>query len=125
VVTVDWLPGSKTVLRFEAVPRCRARLRRLGEPRGAEGVAFGPRWAMTSKTVLSARLLNERRTFSGDPVVIAGATKRDEVYRIARFAFGWEPQHFWQVGVAFDVGERESNIDGRDYQYNAVMANLA
>jgi len=125
VVTVDWLPGSKTVLRFEAyrLPRSVADVSASHEVQ--RGVAFGPRWAMTSKTVLSARLLNERRTFSGDPGVIAGAVKRDEVYRIARFAFGWEPQHFWQVGVAFDVGERESNIDGRDYQYNAVMANLA
>ncbi len=125
VVTVDWLPGSKTVLRFEAyrIPRSVADVSASHELQ--KGAAFGPRWAMTSKTVLSARLLHERRTFSGDPGVIAGATKRDEIYRLARFAFGWEPQHFWQAGVAFDVGERESNIDGRDYQYTAVMANLA
>ena len=125
VGTVDWLVGNKTVLRFDAysLPRSIADVSASHEV--VKGVAFGPRWEMTSKTVLSARLLHERRTFSGDPGIVAGGVKRDEVYRLARFAFGWEPQHFWQVSVAFDVGDRESNIDGRDYQYNAVMGNLA
>jgi hypothetical protein len=124
-VTVDWVPGNKTVLRFEAYrfPRSIADVSASHEVQ--KGIAFGPRWAMTSKTVLSARLLREERVFSGDPGVVAGAVKRDEIYRIARFAFGWEPQHFWQMGVALDVGERDSNIDGRNYQYTAVMASLA
>ena len=124
-ILVDWLPGTKTVLRFEAyqLPRSIADVSASHEV--VKGASFGPRWALTNKVVLSARLLRERRTFEGDPGITAGGTKRDEVFSLLRFALGWEPQRFWQVGLGLDVGERESNITGRDYQYTAAMANLA
>jgi hypothetical protein len=69
--------------------------------------------------------VRERRTRDGDPALTVGATLRDEVLHLWRFGLGWEPQRFWQLGLAVDRGERESNIAGRDYQYTAVMGNLA
>jgi hypothetical protein len=88
-------------------------------------VAFGPRWAVTEKLVLSARLARERRKFQGDPALTAGATLRDEVVNLLRFAVGWEPQRRWQLGLALDRGARDSNLDGRDYDFTAVMGNVA
>ena len=124
-LSIDWLPGNKTILGFEAYREPRSIVDIAASHVLLQGVAFGPRWAVTNKLVLSARLVRERRTFEGDPALSAGATLRDEVLHLWRMALGWEPQRFWQVGVALDRGERESNILLRDYQYTAVMANLA
>lgn len=124
-LSVDWLPGNKTILGFEAYREPRSIIDVAASHVLVTGVAFGPRWAATNKLVLSARLVRERRSFEGDPAISAGATLRDEVLHLWRLGLGWEPQRFWQVGLAVDRGERESNIVGRDYQYTAVMGNLA
>jgi hypothetical protein len=125
ILGVDWAPGTKTILGFEAYRLPRSIIDVAASHQLIKGVAFGPRWAATNKLVLSARILRERRVFDGDPSLIAGATLRDELVTLWRFALGWEPQRFWQVGVGLDRGERESNVAGRDYQFTAVMANLA
>jgi hypothetical protein len=124
-VLVDWVPGNKTILGFEAYREPRSVVEVGASHLFLKGVAFGPRWAATNKLVLSARLVRERRIFEGDPAVTAGGALRDELATLLRFAVGWEPQRFWQVGVSLDRGERESNIAGRDYQFTAVTANVA
>ena len=124
-LSVDWLPGNKTILGFEAYRLPRSIVDVAASHVLVRGAAFGPRWALTNKVVVSARLVRERRTFEGDPSLSAGGTLRDEDLHLWRFGLGWEPQRFWQVGLAVDRGERESNIPGRDYQYTAVMGNLA
>jgi hypothetical protein len=124
-VAVDWLPGNKTILGFEAYRLPRSVIDVSASHMLVKGLAFGPRWAVTNKLVLSARIVRERRVFDGDPSLTAGATLRDELVTLWRFALGWEPQRFWQAGIGLDRGERESNIAGRDYQFTAVMANLA
>jgi hypothetical protein len=124
-VTVEWLPGNKTILGFEAYREPRSVIDIAASHVLAKGLAFGPRWAVTNQVVLSARLARERRVYEGDPQLSAGATLRDELLHLIRFAVGWEPQRRWQLGLALDRGERESNIAGRDYQYTAVMGNLA
>lgn len=125
VVTLDWRPGNKTILGFEAYRLPRSVIDVAASHVLVKGIAFGPRWAVTNKMVLSARVLRERRVFEGDPELTAGATLRDELVTLWRLALGWEPQRFWQVGIGLDRGERESNIAGRDYQFTAMMANLA
>jgi hypothetical protein len=124
-VTVDWLPGNKTILGFEAYRLPRSVVDIAASHVLLKGIAFGPRWALTNQVVLSARFVRERRTYEGDPALSTGATLRDELVTLMRFAVGWEPQRRWQAGVGLDRGERESNITGRDYQFTAVMGNLA
>src|SRR5439155_20783560 len=119
------LPGNKTILGFEAYQEPRSVIDIAASHVLVKGVSFGPRWAMTNQVVLSARFARERRQFDGNPALAAGATLRDEVYHLIRFAVGWEPQRRWQVGLGYDHGERESNIAGRDYQVNTVTGNLA
>jgi hypothetical protein len=80
---------------------------------------------VTNKVVLSARFVRENRKYEGDPALAAGGVLRDEDLSLVRFGVGWEPQRRWQLSAALDRGERESNIAGRDYNYAAVMGNLA
>ena len=124
-IALDWLPGNKTILGFEAYREPRSIIDVSASHVLVSGVAFGPRWAVTNQVVLSARFARERRLFDGDPSLTAGATLRDELATLVRFAVGWEPQRRWQLGLAVDLGERESNEVGRDFQFQAVMGNLA
>jgi hypothetical protein len=124
-VFLDWLPGNKTILGFEAYHEPRSVVDVAASHVVFTGIVFGPRWAVTNKVVLSARFVRERREYEGDPALAAGGVLRDEVLSLVRFAFGWEPQRRWQLSAALDRGERESNIAGRDYNYAAVMGNVA
>jgi hypothetical protein len=123
-IGVDWFPGTKTVLGFLAYHEPRSIIEVSASHVLVSGVAFVPRWAVTNQVVLHARFARERRQFEGDPALTAGATLQDEYATLVRFGLGWEPQRRWMVGFAVEHGERESNVVGRDYQYNAVMANL-
>jgi hypothetical protein len=124
-VSLDWLPGNKTILGFEAYREPRSIIDIAASHVVVKGIAFGPRWAVTNQVVLSARFVRERRQYEADLTVTAGGILRDELYHLIRFAVGWEPQRRWQVGLGYDRGERESNIAGRDYQVNTVTGNLA
>src|SRR5262249_26901259 len=124
-MSLDWLPGYKTILGFQAYREPQSVVDVAASHMIVAGVSFGPRWAITNKAVLGALLVRERRVFDGDPSLGAGATRRDELIHLARISFGWEPVRFWQLSAAFDHGERESNIVGRDYKFNAVMGNIA
>jgi hypothetical protein len=123
---VEWLPGMKTILALDAYREPRSLLDVSASHVLLTGVGFGPSWAVTAKTVLSARVLRERRQFQGDPSIeLIGAPLRDEIVYAYRFGIGWEPARQWQVSAAVDHGTRESNFFGRNYHYTAVMTNLA
>jgi hypothetical protein len=124
---VEWLPGNKTILGFEAYREPRSILDVAASHVLVNGIAFGPSWAATNKLVFSARLIRERRKFEGDPTIflVPGTVMRDEVIQTTRLAVGWEPMRHWELSVGLDIGERESNTAGRDYNFVAGMVNLA
>ena len=122
----EFFPGNKTILALDAYREPRAILDVGASHVLVQGFAFGPSWAATTKLVFSGRLVRERREFQGDPaLVLTGSTLRDELLYLWRFGVGWEPARQWQVSAALDHGTRESNLVGRDYDYNAVMLNVA
>ncbi|HEY7240922.1 MAG TPA: hypothetical protein VH600_17235 [Burkholderiales bacterium] len=122
---LEWLPGYKTILGLSVYREPRSVVDVAASHMIVSGVSFGPRWAVTNKAVLGAQLVSERRRFDGDPSIAGGVTLRDELLHLVRISFGWEPARFWQVSAALDHGERDSNIVGRDYKFNAVMGNIA
>jgi hypothetical protein len=122
----EWLPGNKTILALSVYKEPRSIIDIAASHVIVKGFSFGPSWAATSKLVFSAALLRERRIYEGDPdVFVTGAPVQNELRRAVRFGIGWEPLRHWQVGVALDRGERESNFAGRGYDFTAVSANLA
>lgn len=122
----EWLPGSKTILGFDAYREPRSIIDVAAGHLLVTGLAFGPSWAATNKLVFSGRVLRERRQLQGDPnIFLLGTPLRDEIVYGYRLAVGWEPERRWQVSFALDFGERESNFFGRDYNYTAGTLNVA
>ncbi len=77
-IFLDWLPGNKTILGFEAYHEPRSVVDVAASHVVFSGVVFGPRWAVTNKVVLSARFVRENRKYEGDPALAAGGVLRDE-----------------------------------------------
>ena len=124
-VTVDWMPGNKTILGFAAYKETRPIIDAAASYQIVRGVQFGPSWAPTVKLVFNARLITERRTYAGDPAVpLLGLPQRDETLRGVRLGAGWEIQRGTEITFGIDHGIRTSNIILRDYNYTALMANL-
>jgi hypothetical protein len=122
---LEWLPSQKLIFSFNAYRRLESVIDIDASHVLREGVAFGTSWAPTFKLVFTARFINEQRLYEGDPgAALTGVAARDETLRIWRFGAGWEPRRHWQVGAGFDLGERESNQLGREYDYTQVMLNV-
>jgi hypothetical protein len=123
--SVDWTPLQKTGFEFSLYREPRSIVDIAASYVTTTGVTFGPRWAPTEKLVFYVLLVQERQLFAGDPgVIVLGTPQRDETLRTVRLAVGWEPKRFIEVSGALDHGIRTSNTLFRDYDYNALMANV-
>ena len=90
------------------------------------GISIGPSWAPTSKLVFEARYVHEKREYEGDPSLsLPGSTgiRREDTFNGLRIAAGYTPVRSVRVSLAFERGDRDSNILLRDYDYNRVSAN--
>jgi hypothetical protein len=122
-VGIDWLATNKTILGFSWWREARAVVDLAANFVLSRGVAFGPRWAPTAKLNFGAALVRERRVYLGDPIIPSGLPQRDEVFRTIRLVGDWELVRNTEIAAAIDYGDRDSNILGRSYRYNAVMLN--
>ena len=122
---LEWLPGTKTIIAFEAYKEPRAVIDINASHMLVRGFAVGPAWAPTAKLVFSLRGVNEHRQFvSAEQSVAPVGTLVDETLRVIRFGIGWEPQRLLQVGLGLDRGLRDSNTLDRNYNYTAAMGNI-
>jgi hypothetical protein len=124
-LSLDWLATNKTIFGFTWWREARAVVDLAANFVLSRGVAFGPRWAPTAKLNFAAAIIRDRRNYLGDPLIVTtpGLPQRDEVLRTVRLAADWEVVRHAEIGAAIDYGERDSNILGRSYRYNAVMLN--
>lgn len=123
--SADWLVTTKTALGFETYYLPESVIDVAASHVLVRGVAFGPGWAPTAKLNFSARIMREKQDFSGSPFVPLGVTAlRQETVRNLRLGAYWEytRQIHWQFAI--DHGQRESNVSGREFKYNAVIANV-
>lgn len=125
--SADWLVTTKTVLGFETYYEPRSVIDVGVSDVLVRGVAFGPGWAPTAKLNFTARVMRERLDYHGGSAAftVAGVTPASlEIVRLLRLGAYWEytRQIHWQFAI--DHGQRESNVLGRDYRYNAFIANV-
>lgn len=124
-LTLDWRPGAKTVLTFETYRSMTSLVDVAASHVLIKGFSFGPSWAPSAKLNFSARFLREDQAFEGDPAAALRVTpERQEIVRAIRLGTYWELNRHWHFQFAYDTGERESNILGRNFRYNAGVANV-
>jgi hypothetical protein len=124
-VALDWLPGYKTVLTLETYKEISSIIDIASTHVVIKGVAFGPGWAPTAKLSFTARVFRNHQVFSGDPGVVLGATpQHEEIVRGMRLGAFWEYTRHIDWTFSIDHGERESNIIGRNFTYNAIIGNV-
>jgi hypothetical protein len=123
--SADWLVGYKTALGFETYREPRSTIDIAASHVVVRGVAFGPGWAPTAKLAFSARILREDQQYGGDETAqpVPGLPFLHEILRGVRLGSYWEYDRQLHFQFAIDHGDRESNGIGRNYRYNAVMAN--
>ena len=122
---VHWTPTSKTYLDFEASKTVSSIIDFGASHVVVRSVSFGPGWALTAKTNLSATFIHQNLNYGGDPSAAVGAQPlREEVVRTIRLGLYWEYTRHVHITTAFDTGDRDSNQLGRNYRYNAYMANI-
>jgi hypothetical protein len=123
-LALDWLPTTKLIFTLEGyrVPESLPDVTATHVLR--EGGSLAVSWAATFKLVFTARYIDERRAYVGDPDALRlGLRQRDDTVRIWRLGAGWEPQRHLQLGLGFDWGERSSNVPSDQYDYQQVMLN--
>lgn len=125
---VHWAPFTKAYLDFEASKTVSSIIDIGAAHVVVRSVSFGPGWALTAKTNLSARFLHQHLVYGGPPpdtaVVTGDTSQREEIVRAFRLGTYWEYTRRVHITAAFEQGERESNQLGRNYRFNAYMANL-
>jgi hypothetical protein len=121
----QWLPGNKTMLTVESEKHVSSIIDIGASHVTVTGFAFGPGWAPTAKLNFQARFLKQHQVFEGDPEAQLGvAPLREEYVRGYRLGAYWEMTRQMHFQFSLDHGERESNILGRNYTYNAGIANV-
>lgn len=121
----QWLPGNKTMLTVESEKHVSSIIDIGASHITVTGFAFGPGWAPTAKLNFQARFLKQHQVFEGDPEAQLGLSPlREEYIRGYRLGAYWEMTRQVHFQFSIDHGERESNILGRNYTYNAGIANV-
>jgi hypothetical protein len=123
--TLQWLPTNKTALVLESSQHVSSIIDIGASHVVVKGVSVGPNWAPTAKLNFQARLVRQHQTFEGDPEAELGvAPLRQELVRGYRLGSYWEYTRQVHFTFSADHGERESNILGRNYRYNAFIAQV-
>jgi len=124
-VMAQWLPTAKTMLTAESSKHVSSIIEIGASHVVVKGFSIGPGWAPTAKLNFQARLLRQHQVFEGDPAAILGVTPvREEFIRGYRLGSYWEYNRQVHFTFSLDHGERESNILGRNYTYNAGIAQV-
>ena len=120
-----WFPTPKTTLAFETAKTIGSIID-IGAGHVVGKVwAFGPGWAPTAKLNFQARFVHQHQVFEGDPEAELGLVPvRQEFVRGYRLGAYWEYDRRWHYQLSFEHGERESNLLGRNYRFNAGIAQV-
>ena len=121
----QWFPTTKTVLAFESAQTVSSVIDVGASHILSKGWAVGPGWAATAKLNFQARFYRQHQIFEGDPTADLGLTPvRQEIVRGYRLGAYWDYDRRISYQFSVEHGDRESNIIGRNYRFNAGIAQV-
>jgi hypothetical protein len=125
-IAAQWFPTAKTVIALESAKTLTSVIDIGGASHVVgKGWAVGPGWAVTAKLNLQARYFKQHQEFLGDPNAALGLTpiRQEEVSGVRLGAY-WEYNRRLHYQLSVEHGNRDSNFAGRDYSYNAGIAQV-
>lgn len=123
--SAHWAPFSKLIFDFEASKHVSSIIDIGASHVVIRGYSYGPGWAFTAKTNVTAHFVRQNLDYGGDPAAALGVEPaRQEIIHAFRLGSYWEYTRQWHITAAWEQGNRESNILGRNYRFNAYMANV-
>jgi exopolysaccharide biosynthesis operon protein EpsL len=90
----------------------------------ADAFGISPILAVTSKITLQGDFTYENRDFRGDPGFLLFPRSREDKVRTGRISLLYSPIRNVDIGLTYEVGERNSNIFGSDYDYKTWFGTL-
>jgi exopolysaccharide biosynthesis operon protein EpsL len=121
----DWAVGAKTLLNVTAWREIQRYEDVASNYVLSRGISFGPSWSPTSKLVFQAKWLHDDRDYLGDPgFALQTGPQRKDTFHGTVVAAGYSPRRNTKLSMSWEHGIRDSNIFGKDYDYNAVSANV-
>jgi len=124
-VAAQWFPTTKTVLVVESAQTVTSVIDVAASHILGKGWAVGPGWAVTAKLNVQARYFKQHQDYLGDPNAALGLTPvRQEVVRGVRLGTYWEYNRRLHYQFSIEHGNRDSNVDTRDYRYTAGIAQV-
>jgi hypothetical protein len=122
---LHWAPFAKVYMDFESTRHVSSIIDIGAAHVVVRSLSFGPGWALTAKTNLTARFIHQHLNYAADATTVAtGDPLREEIVKTFRLGSYWEYTRHVHVTAAVEHGTRESNFLGRDFRFNAIMANV-
>ena len=122
---LHWTPMAKLFMDFEVSKHVSSIIDVGASHVVVKGFSFGPGWALTAKTNITARFIRQNLDYAADAAsIITGEPLRQEIVRAIQIGSYWEYTRHVHITAAWQQGDRESNQLGRDYHFNAYMANI-
>lgn len=120
----DWTPGGKTLINLAIWQELQGVTDLTASYVLSRGISLGPSWAPTSKLVFQAKLAYVKNDYQGDPqFLVPTVSERKDTFRGAIFAVGYSPLRNLQFSLGVQVGDNNSNIAFRSYDYYQIMGN--
>lgn len=124
-VLAQWFPTAKTLLAFDTAKTISSVIDIGASHVVVKGWGFGPGWAPTAKLNFQARFFRQHQVFEGDPSAQLRITRqREEIVRGYRLGAYWDYDRRISYQFSVEHGERESNTLGRNYRFNAGIAQV-
>ena len=116
-LAVDWTPSGKTTLNaFVARQITSSDSLTTANSSVTRTQGLSGNLQLSAKTRLNASLTAETRDFSG-------ITRRDET-QTANLGLQYQPLRNLSVGMNYQIGRRDSNLDNTDFRYRQFTVNL-
>jgi exopolysaccharide biosynthesis operon protein EpsL len=124
--SLRYAPAAKVLIDFAVYSELQAVEDLSASYAVVRGFNIEPSWAPTSKWVVQAAYLYNRRTLEGNPgFVLTDSAPREDLIHAARVGVGYQPNRFLKAALSFEHGTRSSNVVGADYDYNLASLRVS
>lgn len=123
-ITGDWFPTGKTLVSGTLFQELGGASDINASSVLKRGARLDGVWLVREKWRMNAGLNFENRDYRGDPGSVPGLPRRNDDILGASLSLSYTPIRMLNVDVGLQAGRRDSNINGDDYDFHTLFANV-